>query len=156
MNGDMTYTLIMGIILIAVFYLFMIRPESKRKKQQEEMRSNLRKGDQITTIGGVVGRVVKIEDNTIIIETSEDRVRMEFAKWAVSTVGVQKSIEDTNNNKKNRKKRAVSAAARRKPYCRRQPQQRTPRAECAHIPLGSRRGRSRLQKPVLPQQTVEP
>ena len=56
MNGDMTYTLIMIIILIAVFYLFMIRPESKRKKQQEEMRSNLRKGDQITTIGGVVGR----------------------------------------------------------------------------------------------------
>ena len=90
MNGDMTYTLIMIIILIAVFYLFMIRPESKRKKQQEEMRSNLRKGDQITTIGGVVGRVVKIEDNTIIIETSEDRVRMEFAKWAVSTVGVQR------------------------------------------------------------------
>lgn len=111
MNGDMTYTLIMIIILIAVFYLFMIRPESKRKKQQEEMRSNLRKGDQITTIGGVVGRVVKIEDNTIIIETSEDRVRMEFAKWAVSTVGVQKSIEDTNNNKKNRKKQTPEERA---------------------------------------------
>ena len=110
MNGDMTYTLIMIIILIAVFYLFMIRPESKRKKQQEEMRSNLRKGDQITTIG-VVGRVVKIEDNTIIIETSEDRVRMEFAKWAVSTVGVQKSIEDTNNNKKNRKKQTPEERA---------------------------------------------
>ena len=110
MNGDMTYTLIMIIILIAVFYLFMIRPESKRKKQQEEMRSNLRKGDQITTIGGVVGRVVKIEDN-IIIETSEDRVRMEFAKWAVSTVGVQKSIEDTNNNKKNRKKQTPEERA---------------------------------------------
>ena len=110
MNGDMTYTLIMIIILIAVFYLFMIRPESKRKKQQEEMRSNLRKGDQITTIGGVVG-VVKIEDNTIIIETSEDRVRMEFAKWAVSTVGVQKSIEDTNNNKKNRKKQTPEERA---------------------------------------------
>ena len=111
MNGDMTYTLIMIIILIAVFYLFMIRPESKRKKQQEEMRSNLRKGDEITTIGGVVGRVVKIEDNTIIIETSEDRVRMEFAKWAVSTVGVQKSIEDTNNNKKNRKKQTPEERA---------------------------------------------
>ena len=102
-NGDMTYTLIMIIILIAVFYLFMIRPESKRKKQQEEMRS--------TTIGGVVGRVVKIEENTIIIETSEDRVRMEFAKWAVSTVGVQKSIEDTNNNKKNRKKQTPEERA---------------------------------------------
>ena len=101
--GNSGYTLIMIVVLIAVFYLFMIRPESKRKKQQEEMRSNLRKGDQITTIGGVVGRIVKIDMDTIIIETSEDRVRMEFAKWAVSTVGVQKKIEDTNNDKKNRK-----------------------------------------------------
>ena len=97
------YTLIMILVLIAIFYLFMIRPESKRKKQQDEMRNNLRKGDQITTIGGVVGRIVKIDTDTIIIETSEDRVRMEFAKWAVSTVGVQKKIEDTNNDKKNRK-----------------------------------------------------
>ena len=59
----------------------------------------------------MVGRVVKIEENTIIIETSEDRVRMEFAKWAVSTVGVQKSIEDTNNNKKNRKKQTPEERA---------------------------------------------
>ncbi len=101
--GDMSYTLVMIIVMIAVFYFFMIRPESKRKKQQDEMRSNLRKGDQITTIGGVIGRIVKIDSDSIIIETSEDRVRMEFAKWAVSTVGVQKNIEDTNNNKKNRK-----------------------------------------------------
>ena len=84
--------------------LFVYDPAGKQtKKQQEEMRSNLRKGDQITTIGGVVGRIVKIDTDTIIIETSEDRVRMEFAKWAVSTVGVQKKIEDTNNDKKNRK-----------------------------------------------------
>ena len=101
-NGDMTYTLIMIIILIAVFYLFMIRPESKRKKQQEEMRSNLRKGDQITTIGRVVGRVVKIEENTIIIETSADRVRMEFTKWAISTKGTQSTENapaDTKDSK---------------------------------------------------------
>lgn len=103
MGGNSAYTLIMIVVLIAVFYLFMIRPESKRKKQQDEMRNNLRKGDQITTIGGVIGRIVKIDDDTLVIETSEDRVRMEFAKWAVSTVGVQKKIEDTNNDKKNRK-----------------------------------------------------
>lgn len=104
MGGDMTYTLIMVVILVVVFYLFMVRPENKRKKEQEEMRSSLHKGQQITTIGGVVGRIVRVDDETIIIETSEDRVRMEFAKWAVSTTGVQKNIEDTNNNKKNRKK----------------------------------------------------
>ena len=101
--GSTAYTLVMIIVLVAVFYLFMIRPENKRKKRQDEMRSNLRKGDQITTIGGVVGRIVKVDDDTIVIETSEDRVRMEFAKWAVSTVGIQKNIEDTNNDKKNRK-----------------------------------------------------
>lgn len=110
-GGNTTYTLIMIVVLIAVFYLFMIRPESKRKKQQEEMRSSLRKGDQITTIGGVVGRIVKVEDDTIIIETSEDRVRMEFAKWAVSTTGVQKKIEDTNNSKKNRKNQSPEERA---------------------------------------------
>lgn len=111
MNGDMTYTLIMIIVLVAVFYLFMIRPENKRKKQQDEMRSNLRKGDLVTTIGGVIGRIVKVGDDSIVIETSEDRVRVEFAKWAVSTVGVQKNIEDTNNNKKNRKKQTPEERA---------------------------------------------
>ena len=55
------------------------------------MRSSLKKGDQITTIGGIVGRIVMVTDNTIIIETSEDRVRMELTKWAVSSVGVQSS-----------------------------------------------------------------
>ena len=110
-SGGSAYTLVMIIVLFAVFYLFMIRPESKRKKQQEEMRSSLRKCDLITTIGGVVGRIVKVDDETIVIETSEDRVRMEFAKWAVSTVGVQKSIEDTNNNKKNRKKQTPEERA---------------------------------------------
>ena len=110
-SGGSAYTLVMIIVLFAVFYLFMIRPESKRKKQQEEMRSSLRKGDQITTIGGVVGRIVKVEDDTIIIETSEDRVRMEFAKWAVSTTGVQKKIEDTNNSKKNRKNQSPEERA---------------------------------------------
>ena len=85
MGGGSTYTLIMIVVLIAVFYLFMIRPENKRKKQQDEMRSSLRKGDQITTIGGIVGRIVKVDDDTIIIETSEDRVRMELTKWSISS-----------------------------------------------------------------------
>lgn len=76
-------------VLFAVMYFFMIRPENKRKKQAQAMRDSLKKGDVITTIGGVVGKVVMVNPNTIIIETSEDRVRMEFTKWAVSQVGVQ-------------------------------------------------------------------
>lgn len=82
-------SIFMIVILFAVMYFFMIRPENKRKKQAQAMRDSLKKGDVITTIGGVVGKVVMVNPNTIIIETSEDRVRMEFTKWAVSQVGVQ-------------------------------------------------------------------
>ena len=77
--------LIMLLVMIVVMYFMIWRPESKRKKQAEEMRSSLKKGDQITTIGGIVGKIVHVTDDTIVIETSDDRVRMELAKWAVST-----------------------------------------------------------------------
>ena len=73
------------VVMIALMYFLMIRPENKRKKQADEMRSNLKKGDQITTIGGIVGKIVQVTDENIIIETSDDRVRMELTKWAVST-----------------------------------------------------------------------
>ena len=73
------------ILMLAMLYFLMIRPESKRKKQAEEMRSSLKKGDQITTIGGIVGKIVQVTDEHIVIETSDDRVRMELTKWAVST-----------------------------------------------------------------------
>lgn len=73
------------VLMIALMYFLMIRPENKRKKQAEEMRNSLKKGDQITTIGGIVGKIVQVTDENIIIETSDDRVRMELTKWAVST-----------------------------------------------------------------------
>lgn len=88
----MDYTsLIMIVAMIVIFYFLMIRPENKRKKQADEMRSSLKKGDQITTIGGIVGRVVMVNDESIIIETSDDRVRMEIMKWAVSTNNTPKA-----------------------------------------------------------------
>ena len=77
--------LLMMVVMLAVMYFLMIRPENKRKKQAEEMRNNLKKGDQITTIGGIVGKIVQVTDENIVIETSDDRVRMELTKWAVST-----------------------------------------------------------------------
>ena len=73
------------VIMIALMYFLMIRPENKRKKAITEMRNSLKKGDQITTIGGIVGKIVHVAEETIVIETSDDRVRMELAKWAVST-----------------------------------------------------------------------
>ena len=81
-NGSM---IIMMVVLIAVFYFFMIRPENKKKKEMNQMRDSLKGGDNITTIGGVIGDVVNVKDDTLVIETGADKVRVEFAKWAVST-----------------------------------------------------------------------
>ena len=86
-TGGMGSTVLMIVLMIAIFYFLMIRPENKRKKQAEEMRNSLKKGDWLTTIGGVYGRVVSITDRTVVIETSEDRVRVEFLKSAIGQVG---------------------------------------------------------------------
>ena len=99
MNAN-TSSLIMLVLLLVIFYFMLIRPENKRKKQAEQLRNSLKKGDKITTIGGVVGVIVAVNDDTIVIETSEDRVRMEFTKWAVSTTGVQTTAEAQSNKKK--------------------------------------------------------
>ena len=81
-SGSGMTSILMIVVMLAIFYFLLIRPENKRKKQAEEMRSSLKKGDWITTIGGVYGRVVTITDRTVVIETSEDRVRVEFLKSA--------------------------------------------------------------------------
>ena len=68
--------IIMIVVMIAIFYFLLIRPESKRKKQAQQMRDSLKKGDMITSIGGIVGKIVHVTENTIVIETSDDRVRI--------------------------------------------------------------------------------
>ena len=83
--GGMGSTVLMLVVMVAVFYFMLIRPEKKRKKEAENMRSALKVGDKITTIGGVVGTVVSIKDDKFVMETSADQVRVEFAKWALST-----------------------------------------------------------------------
>lgn len=81
--------IIMIVLMIVVFYFFLIRPENKKKKQAEELRSSITVGDTITTIGGIMGKVVYVKENSIVFETSEDRVRMEVTKWAISSKGKQ-------------------------------------------------------------------
>ena len=78
-------TIIMLVVMIAVFYFLLIRPENKRKKEAEQMRSSVKKGDQITTIGGIVGTVVDVKEDKFVMETGADQVRIELAKWALST-----------------------------------------------------------------------
>lgn len=97
--------IIMLVVMIGIFYFLLIRPENKRKKEAEEMRSALKVGDKVNTIGGVVGTVVAVKDATFVIETSADQVRVEFEKWALST-----NITATENAKAEAKKREEARA----------------------------------------------
>ena len=84
-------SIIMLVVLIAVFYFMLIRPENKRKKEAENLRNSLSVGDEITSIGGITGTVCAVKDSTIVIETGADRVRIELTKWAVSTKNGQEA-----------------------------------------------------------------
>lgn len=77
--------IVMLVLMFALLYFFMIRPENKRKKEAENLRNSLTVGDEITTIGGMTGTVCAVKENTIVFETGADRVRIEITKWAVST-----------------------------------------------------------------------
>ena len=79
----------MLVVMLAIFYFMLIRPENKKKKELAKMRSELVVGDEITTIGGIIGTICAVKEESIVIETSADRVRIEFAKWAISTKGAQ-------------------------------------------------------------------
>ena len=84
-SGSMASPLIMMVLMFAIFYFMLIRPENKRKKEAEQMRSSVRNGDKIVTIGGIVGTVVNVKENRIVIETGADQVRIELEKWAISS-----------------------------------------------------------------------
>ena len=77
-------SLIMIVLMPAFMYFFLIRPENKRKKSEQEMRNSLAVGDNITTIGGITGTICAVKENTIVIESGADRVRIEFLKSAIS------------------------------------------------------------------------
>ncbi|MCM1363618.1 MAG: preprotein translocase subunit YajC [Ruminococcus sp.] len=71
--------------MFAIMYFVMIRPQKKRQKEEQAMRDAVDVGDEITTIGGICGRVVTVKENHLIIETGSDRTRMQIMKWAVQT-----------------------------------------------------------------------
>lgn len=97
-------SIIMIVAMIAIFYFLLIRPENKKKKAVNEMRSSLKVGDEITTIGGVIGTICAVKEETIVIETGADRVRIEFTKWAVSSKGTQADQDAAPAQEKKEKK----------------------------------------------------
>ncbi len=82
--GGTLYPFIFMIIMLVVLYFIMIRPQRKKEKADAEMRKNVQVGDEIETIGGIVGIITKVEDQTVVIETSSDRCKMRIKKWAIS------------------------------------------------------------------------
>ncbi|MBQ9797962.1 MAG: preprotein translocase subunit YajC [Clostridia bacterium] len=82
-------TIIMVVGIFVVMYFFMIRPQKKQEKEQNDMRNNLAVGDEITTIGGIIGKIVSIKEETCVIETSHERTKIRILKTAVSRVDVK-------------------------------------------------------------------
>lgn len=110
-GGDMGSMLPMILIYVLLFvgiYFVMIRPQSKKRKQEEEMRQSLEIGDELITIGGIKGRVVSIKDDeSFILETGPDRTKMLFQKWAISTIVTDKPELNAKADKKKSKKDKV-------------------------------------------------
>ena len=114
--------IIMMVALVAIMYFMMIRPQKKRQKEEQELRASIEIGDEIVTIGGIVGRVVTIRENDLIIETGSDRNKLKIERWAVNTNRTkmeqrQKEIDaakDAAKDKKNSKKEAVDETKKEK------------------------------------------
>ena len=79
------FSLVSIALIFVVMYFVMIRPQKKQQQQEKAMRDSLRVGDDITTIGGIVGRVVNVKEDSLIIETGADRNKMTIKKWAVQS-----------------------------------------------------------------------
>ena len=106
--GGMGGTIVMMVAMLGIFYFMLIRPENKRKKEAEQMRSSVKTGDKIVTIGGITGTVVNVKDSRIVLETGADQVRIELEKWAIS------SNETAAENAKAEAKKAQEAKAKAK------------------------------------------
>ncbi len=117
MNGQTIGYIVMFVGIIVVFYFLMIRPQKKREKEANEMRDNLRVGDEVTTIGGIVGKIVSLREETFVLETTKDKTHIRFLRAAIRSVDVraEDSVDPTkrepaekkeNGGKKNKKKKA--------------------------------------------------
>ena len=81
--------IIMIVLMIGAMYFFMIRPQKKQERETNDMRNNLQVGDEITTIGGIIGKIISIKEETVMIETGHDRTKIRILKSAVRNVDVK-------------------------------------------------------------------
>jgi preprotein translocase subunit YajC len=88
-DGGITGTIIMLVLMFGLLYFFMIRPQKKQEKKDSEMRDSLAVGDEVTTIGGIIGKVVSIKGETFVLETTRDKTKIRFLKGAIRSVDVK-------------------------------------------------------------------
>ncbi len=88
-SGNMLVMFLPLILVFALMYFFMIRPQKKQERMDAQMRDSLQVGDEVTTIGGIIGRVVSIKDETFTLETSRDRTKIRFLRTAIKSVDVK-------------------------------------------------------------------
>ncbi len=90
-------TIIMLVAFIAIFYFMIYRPQKKQEKETANMRDNLQIGDEISTTGGILGRVIKIKDDIVTIETGSDKNKLKIFKWAVRAVEIPANSEEEDS-----------------------------------------------------------
>ena len=100
-------SIIMLVVMAVAMYFLMIRPQKKKQKEDQQMRDSIQIGDEITTIGGIMGRVVTVKEDSIVIETGADRVKMRFQRWAIQT-------NDTANERMEAERKAAAEAKKAK------------------------------------------
>lgn len=100
---SMLPTILFMVVIFAAMYFFTIRPQKKQQKKEQEMRDGTQVGDEITTIGGIMGRVVTVKEDSLIIETGADRNKMKIARWAIQ-------MNNTANEKLQAEREAAKAA----------------------------------------------
>lgn len=83
-TGSLLFSLLPLVLIVALFYLFIMRPQKKQEKADQQMRDNLEIGDEVITNGGIVGIVFQIKDDTVVIETGGDRSKIRIKKWAIA------------------------------------------------------------------------
>lgn len=88
-TGTSFLPIILLVGMLVLMYVFMFRPQKKQQREVDNMRANLQVGDEITTIGGIIGKIVSIKDETVLIETGRDKVRIRFLRSAIRSVDVK-------------------------------------------------------------------
>ena len=87
--GGSWMSILLIVVMFVAMYFFMIRPQKKQEREINNMRNNLQVGDEITTIGGIIGKIVSIKEETLMIETGHDRTKIRILKTAVRNVDVK-------------------------------------------------------------------